>query len=222
VSDQGILRRTLKGALLVVSKTIPIPRVVVFQYNPANLRRRLAPQLMGGDAQGRSSVIMYTGAPTETIDVDVEVDAADQDSFAAAASGSLGLQPQLAAIEIMLYPGSVMVALNTALLAAGTIEIGPYPAPTVLFVWGTQRIVPVKITSYSVTEEAFDAELNPIRASISLSMQVLSYSDVSPDDPAFPLFMAYQVTKEGQAASGYAGAMVDSIRNIIGITPSSY
>jgi hypothetical protein len=92
-------------------------------------------------------------------------------------------------------------------------------APTTLFVWGSSRVVPVKITSYSVTEEAFDAELNPIRASVSLSMQVLSYSDVGPGEPAYPLFMAYQAAKERLAAQGSTGGA--SVADVLGVTPGA-
>jgi hypothetical protein len=215
----GMSRRTLRGALVVMAAGSASPRVIVFQYNPTNLRRKLAPQMVGGDAQGRSSPLSYTGAPTETIDADVEVDAADQDTFDAAASSSSGIAPQLAAIEVVLYPPSSQVTTNQALLDAGTLEIGPYVVPTTLFVWGSQRVVPVKIVTYAVTEDAFDGDLNPIRATLQLSMQVLSYSDVGPSDPAYPLFMAYQAAKESLAAKGSTAG--SSVADVLGVTPSA-
>ncbi len=208
----GMSKRTLRGALVVMAAGSSSAQVIVFQYNPANLRRRLAPQMIGGEGQSRSSPMTYTGAPTETIDADVEVDAGDQDAFAAAASGSAGIGPQLAALEVVLYPPTSQVSSAQSMLDYGTLEIGPYVAPTTLFVWGSRRVVPVKITSYSVTEDAFDGELNPIRASIQLSMQVLSYSDVAPTDPSYPLYMAYQAAKEALAAQGSTGRGVDGRR----------
>jgi hypothetical protein len=216
----GTSRRTLRGALVVMAPSSSSPKVIVFQYNPTNLRRTLAPQMVGGDAQSRSSPLSYTGAPVETIAAEIEVDAADQEAFAGAAPSSSGIAPELAAIEVVLYPPSASVTQSQALLDAGTLEIGPYVAPTTLFVWGSSRVVPVKITGYSVTEEAFDAELNPIRASISLSMQVLSYSDVGPEDQAYSLFMAYQAAKESLAAQGSTGG--SEVADVIGVSPSTY
>jgi hypothetical protein len=216
----GMSRRTLRGALVVMGSSGGAAKVVVFQYNPANIRRKLEPQMIGGESQSRSSPMTYTGAPRETIDADIEVDAADQDAFATASSTSSGIAPQLAAIEVVLYPSSSSVTTSQALLDAGTLEIGPYVAPTTLFVWGSHRIVPVKIVSYSVTEDAFDTELNPIRASIQLSMQVLSYSDVPSNDPAYPLFMAYQAAKESLAAKGSSSG--DSLGDILGVNTSTW
>lgn len=216
-SDAGVSRRTLRGALVVMPPG-GTPRVVVFQYNPTSIRRKLAPQMVGGDAQSRSSPMAYTGAPVETIEADIEVDAADQGAFAGNAPAGSGIAPELAAIEVVLYPATSRVTQSQALLDAGTLEIGPYVAPTTLFVWGSSRVVPVKITGYSVTEEAFDAGLDPIRASVSLSMQVLSYSDVGPDDPAYPLYMAYQAAKESLARQGSSGGA--SVADLIGTSPA--
>jgi hypothetical protein len=200
------LRKIVHGAL-VVSGAQGGTTVVTFQYNPVNLRRKLAPQMIGGDAQGRSSPMTYTGAPVETIDVDIEIDAADQ--IPHGSFGPDGIAPQLAAIETVLYPPSAQVKQNQALLDQGTLEIGPYVAPSVLFVWGEKRVVPVKIVSYSVTEDSFDSTLNPIRASISLSMQVLSYSDLPPGDPLYERFMTYQIAKEQLAEQGASAGSVE-------------
>jgi hypothetical protein len=42
-------------------------------------------------------------------------------------------------------------------------------APLALFVWSQHRILPVRVTDFSITEEAFDPALNPIRAKVSLA-----------------------------------------------------
>lgn len=219
-SFAGMSRRTLRGALVIMGASGASPKVIVFQYNPSSIRRKLVPQMVGGEAQSRSSPMAYTGAPIETIDADVELDAGDQDAFATAASASAGIAPQLAALEIVLYPSSTSVTASQALLAAGTLEIGPFVVPTTLFVWGSSRVVPVKIVGYAVTEEAFDGNLNPIRASVSLSMQVLSYSDVTSADPAYPLFMAYQAAKEALAARGSSDGA--SLADVLGVNPSTF
>ena len=69
-------------------------------------------------------------------------------------------------------------------------------APLTLFVWSRSRVVPVRLTEFSVTEEAFDPGLNPIRAKVSLGMRVLSVDDVGFDQKAGQLYLAYQQQKE--------------------------
>ena len=64
-------------------------------------------------------------------------------------------------------------------------------APLTLFVWSKHRIVPVRITEFSVTEEAFDPSLNPIRAKVSLGLRVLSVDDLGLQPAGGTLFMAY-------------------------------
>jgi hypothetical protein len=214
------VRRTKRGALVVMARPIPSTRTIVFQYNPTTVRRRLEPQTTGADRASRSSPLMYTGAPIETLELEVEIDAGDQQAFANGPQSTLSIQPQLAAIELLLYPSSSQVSSSEALLAAGTLEIGRYLAPTVLFVWGSQRVIPVRVTSYAITEEAFDGELNPIRARVTLALQAVSYSDTLSSDPSYSLFMAYQSLKESQAADGYAQAGTD-LTSLIGINPSS-
>jgi hypothetical protein len=212
--------KLLRGALIVVPPQGGMPVVVVFQYNPVNLRRKLTPQMIGGDAQSRASSMTYTGAPVETIDVEIEVDATDQPGQGGdLGNGPAGISPQLAAIEVVLAPTTDRVQQNLDLLNNdGTLEIGPYVAPLILFVWGEKRIVPVKITAYTVTEDGFDWKLNPIRASITLSMQVLSYSDVMDSDPAYKHFVTYQKAKEALAKQGYAS----SVKDVIGVDATRF
>ena len=75
----------------------------------------------------------------------------------------------------------------------------PMLAPFSLFVWSAARIVPVRITDFSVTEEAFDPQLNPLRAKVSLGMQVLSSTTSRFADKGGNLYMAYQRQKESLA-----------------------
>jgi hypothetical protein len=214
------VRSTKRGALVVIARPIPATRTIVFQYNPTTMRRRLEPQMVGADRASRTTPLMYTGAPVETIELEVEIDAGDQQAFPNGPQPALSIQPQLSTMELLLYPSSVRVILSEALLQVGTLEIGRYLAPTVLFVWGPQRVIPVKVSSYQVTEEAFDPDLNPIRARVSLGLQAITYSDTVPSDPSYALFMAYQALKESQAAVGYAQAPMD-LMSLIGINPSS-
>ena len=75
-----------------------------------------------------------------------------------------------------------------------------------LFVWSKNRIVPVRITDFSITEEAFDPALNPIRAKVSLGMRVLSVDDLGFEHKGGSLFMSYLQSKEQLAAKVAAGS----------------
>jgi len=193
--------RILKGALVSVSPTRPIPSVIVFQYNPDTLTRSIKPRAPGGDG-ARSEAMRLTGPPEETIKVDVEIDAVDQLEKSDGIATNLGIYPQLSALEMLTYPSSATIIANTVLLAAGTIEIVPADAPLTLFIWGAKRILPVRISDFSITEEAHDQALNPIRAKIGLGLRVLGYNDLSITNPGYYIFMAHQVVKETLSVVG--------------------
>ena len=193
--------RLLRGALVAVDATVPVPRVIVFQYNPDTLTRTLAQA--GGAAGGeRSEVLRLKGAPVETIRMDIEIDATDQLERRDATAREFGIYPQLSALETLLYPRSSTVIVNVALAAAGMIEIAPPEAPMTLLVWGPKRVLPVRVTDFGITEEAHDVALNPVRARVSLSLRVLSYNDLLPGSTGFGLFLGHQLVKETMAALG--------------------
>jgi len=187
--------RVLKGALVSVDPLSPIPGVIIFQYNPDTLTRTLKPRAAGGDS-ARAEAQRLTGPPEETIKVDIEIDAADQLETGEILASTVGIYPQLSALEMLSYPKSALVIANTALLATGVIEIIPPDAPLTLFIWGAQRILPVRVTDYAITEEAYDPALNPIRAKVGLGLRVLSYNDLSITSPGYYVFLAHQVVKE--------------------------
>ena len=95
-----------------------------------------------------------------------------------------------------MYPTSAQLFSNNNEASAGSIEIAPELAPLPLFVFGPRRVVPVRITELSITEEAFDPALNPIRAKVSLSLRVLTVDDLGFDSKGGGLFMTYLQTKE--------------------------
>jgi hypothetical protein len=192
----------LKGALVGVDPANPLASVIVFQYNPHTLSRTLQAQAAGGQGGDRSEALRLKGAPVETFKLDVEIDAADQLEKAEDNAVRMGIYPQLAALEMLLYPKSSVVIANTALLALGTLEVIPPLAPFTLFIWGPKRVLPVRLTDFSVTEEAHDPKLNPLRARVSLGLRVLSYSDLPVTHPGYHLFLAHQVVKETMAVIG--------------------
>jgi hypothetical protein len=197
--------RLLKGAIVAVDLASNQRNTIVFQYNPETLSRSLQPQMVGGEQGQHSPVVRFTGAPVETINLEVMIDAADQLESGEQTALNLGIYPQLTALATLLYPHSQQVIQNSQLLEQGSIEIGPYTAPLTLFVWGGNRVLPVLLTGLSSREELFDSHLNPIRATVTLNMRALSYSDLNKDHKGYHLFLAYQKAQEVMARQGLSG-----------------
>ena len=192
----------LKGAIIGVDIFNPLASVVLFQYNPETLTRSLTartPQRSQAQPGARSEQMRLAGPPEETIQLDIEIDATDQLEEANLSATQLGIYPALASLEMLLYPKALAMITNEALLKGGIKEVSAPKAPLTLFVWGFKRVLPVKISSFSVTEQAFDPGLNPIQAKVSLSMTVLNYQDLGLLTPGGALFMAHQVAKEAMA-----------------------
>jgi hypothetical protein len=199
--------RLVKGGIVLVDPDSgAVQKIIVLQYNPDTLTRTLQPQAVkeGGD---RSEALRLTGPPIETIKLDAEIDATDQLEAADTQATQLGIYPLLASLEMIVYPSSAQLQANNALAQSGTLEIAPMIAPLSLFIWSKNRIVPVRLTDFSITEEAFDPALNPIRAKVSLGMRVLSVNDLGFNVKGGSLFMAYQQQKEKLAAQSATGAL---------------
>lgn len=191
-----------KGALVVIDPFDPTPKVIAFQYNPETLSRTLEAQTAG---EAELDALRMAAPPVESIKLEAELDATDQLEAGDQGAEEHGLHPQLAILELLLYPSSARVIANTILLTVGTLEVQPPQAPMVLFIWGPQRILPVRVSELSIAEEAYDPRLNPIRAKVSLGLRVLSYHDLPRTHPGYALFLAHQVTKEAMALVARAG-----------------
>jgi hypothetical protein len=193
--------RVLKGGLVLLDPdtfTVLPNGVIVLQYNPDTLSRTL--KIQGAEEGGdRSEALRLKGPPVETLKLDAEIDATDQLEVSDQNTIQNGIFPQLAALETIIYPSSSTLQNNFNLSQAGTLEIMPVMTPLTLFVWSANRIVPVRITDFSITEEAFDPTLNPIRAKVSLGMRVLSVDDLYFTDKGGSLYMVYQQQKESLA-----------------------
>lgn len=190
-----------RGAILSFDPTIGTPTgtPIMFQYNPEKLTRTLKPQAVG-EQPDRTEIFRLKGPPIETIKGEVEIDATDQLAAADPLTMRLGIQPQLSALELLVYPESAVLIANEVLSQIGTVEILPMQSALTVFVWNLSRITPVRITDIDITEEAFDPKLNPIRAKVSLGMRVLNVNDVGFQTPAGALYLTYQLTKEAMAA----------------------
>jgi hypothetical protein len=197
--------RLVKGAIVGIDPFNPLASVVSFQYNPDTMTRQIEAQTTGDSGGDRGEALRLKGAPIETITLDIEIDATDQLEQGSALAVGNGIYPQLSALEMLVYPKSSLVIANTVLLAVGTIEIIPPAAPFTLFVWGPQRVLPVRVASFSITEEAYDVKLNPTRAKVSLGLRVLSYNDLPITHPGYALFLAHQVAKETMATLNTVG-----------------
>lgn len=203
--------RILKGGLVLVDPaTSAVQRIIVLQYNPDTLSRSFQVQSVGAGGD-RSEALRLKGPPVETIKVEAEIDATDQlespDQGRNRVATQFGISPQLAALETIIYPTSGRLQSNNSLAQAGTLEIAPMESPLTLFVWGKTRIVPVRVTELSITEEAFDTALNPMRAKVSLGLRVLSVDDLSFNHKGGNLFMTYLRQKEQLAAMIQGGAL---------------
>jgi len=197
----------LKGAIVVIDPDSGIvQRVIPLQYNPDGITRTLAPQGMA-DTGDQMEAMRLTGPPIETVKLEAEIDAADlldqPDQHAEIVE--VGLMGHLAALELLTYPSSGSIVANDAMASFGTLEIAPVAAPQPLFVWGRHRVLPVRLTEFTVNEEMFDTRLQPIRAKITLTMRVLSSNDIGLNRKVGSLFMNYLRQKESLASRQSSG-----------------
>jgi hypothetical protein len=203
--------RLVKGGIVTMDPdTSAIKSVIALQYNPDSLSRTLQIQAMPGGQDGvRVDVLRLRGPAVETIKLEAELDAIDQLEFPKKFPNVVqyGLLPQLSQLEMLINPSVETLQADDAMANAGTLEIIPLEQPLTLFVWSKSRVVPVRLTEFSVTEEAFDPQLNPIRAKISLSLRVLSVDDLGFSHPGGRMFMTYLGNKE-QLASKAANVAI--------------
>jgi hypothetical protein len=190
---------TVRGGLVLVDPVTGGPiRTIPFQYNPDTLTRTLQPQGIGNEPGDRLEPLRLKGPPHESVKLDAEFDAAEQldqpDQHPREAAN--GLYPVLSALEMSIYPASARLLSENALAGTGVIEVAPLEAPLILLVLGRKRVIPVQITEFSVTEEAFDSSLNPIRAKVSLGARVLTVNDIGFDNPAGQFYLKYHQQKE--------------------------
>lgn len=206
--------KLIKGGLVVLAPGGgPVQRTVALQYNPETLSRTYQVQGVGGDGGGeRAQPFRLKGPAIESIKLDAEIDATDQLEFPDSNANVVahGIAPQLALLEALVNP-SVDELLNLAAQSEkGTLEILPPEAPLVLFVWGKNQVVPVRVTEFSVIEEAFDPALNPLRARVSLGLRVLSTEDLGFKHKGGGMFISHLRTRETLAGKA-GGATLASL-----------
>ena len=172
--------KIIKGALIAIGpnsrKPISDKNSFVFQYNPEKLTREISyPKYEDTIAVIKKNKLER---PIETIHLTLELDATDQlekpEQYQHTAE--YGLLPSLNVLESMMFPSREL--------------------PVIIFQWGPKRTIPVRLTSYKITEEAFDQNLNPIRVKIDLCMQVLGASDFKSGSVGHEIYKNYQTQKE--------------------------
>ena len=202
--------RLIKGGIVLIDpETSAVQRTITLQYNPDTITRTLQVQGAGSESGNRSEALRLKGPPVETFKLDAEIDATDQLEFPNENPNVIeyGIHPHLAVLENIIYPTSSQLLSNNRLAQSGTLEISPMQAPLTLFIWSKNRILPVRLTEFSITEEAFDTSLNPIRAKVSLRMRVLSVDDLGFNHNGGSLFMAYLQQKERLAEMNRGGVI---------------
>jgi hypothetical protein len=198
--------RLTRGALVSVDPVTGQRTVIAFQYNPETLTRSLSPNAMGGEGGDKVEVYRLKGPPAETITLNIEIDATDKLEEADSDTVEVGIYPILSALELLVYPKLDTIRENARRAQQGEIEIIPPEAPTLYFVWGSaiHRVLPVRITSFSITEEAHDLALNPTRARVDLSLQVLSTLDFRQDQRGYQVFDQHHQDKQSLAGRYHA------------------
>jgi len=198
--------KLLKGALIQFSAPmlVPIPNIIVFQYNPENMTRTLKPwsvaraEAATGEKDKLEALLAQPYDPQETFSLNLELDAADALEFPDSHPVAVvsGVADRIAAMEMLLYPpgdsalgGLLNVSIDVSIGAGGiSASVGGDAAaftaakrkqvPIVLFFWGPGRVVPVRVTSFQVEEQAFSPLLYPIRAKVALGLSIMNPYDL--------------------------------------------
>lgn len=203
--------KLIKGGLVVLAPGGGAVRnTIALQYNPDSLTRSYQVQGVGGDGGAeRAQPFRLKGPAIETIKLEADIDATDQlehpDNNANAVA--FGIGPQIALLEALVNPSVEEILAVAAATQNGTLEILPPEAPLVLFVWSKNRVVPVRVTDFSVTEEAFDPSLNPIRAKVSLGLRVLSTDDLGFTHKGGTMFLSYLRVRETLATKAGSASL---------------
>lgn len=200
----------LKGGIILFDvESEQVTRLLPMMVNPSSMRRSFESKRVDGGSAGMLAPLRLTGPAVESIDVEVQLDAADAilrgyagvpQSGTGSAAAAEGVRPWIAALQMLVTPTSAAIRSNEALQASGALEIVPMAQPLTLFVWGANNLLPVVITSLSVNEEMFDPRLIPVKAKVSLGMKSLSVDELGVGTKAGAYYMAYLQAVERRAA----------------------
>ncbi|WP_372530473.1 hypothetical protein AB8810_23815 [Xanthomonas sp. NCPPB 3005] len=226
----------LRGVLVEYSGDFigPIPNIVFFQFNPEQLARSIIipePPAANTGARTRQREPAQTPSPpSESFTVSAHFSAADDLGSGGAVSAIprvFGIGPQLAALEKMVYPaaplggllGQAIDAVGSALglSANATPPTRPTPRevlPRILFIWGPSRVLPVRIKSMTITEQKFDAFLNPVQAEVQIGLEVITFNRRSSDKVGQGALAYTRAIKDVQAVANLAKSVQSAIEII--------
>jgi hypothetical protein len=118
----------------------------------------------------------------ESISFEIRLDATDKLNEGDTITEQFGIAPQISTLELMVHPKSesLLGAALDALLGSpdGFSFTGTEKPPMILFIWGRKRVLPVNINSMNITETEFSTDLNPIRATVSVSLTVIEGANI--------------------------------------------
>jgi hypothetical protein len=227
-----------------------LPNVVVFQFNPETITHAWteqtappAPQGTPQDPAKHVSALATTGDPGESfsftlmLDSDQQIVDGGSDPVGAALASVSGVYSRLAALEMLQFPnkpasGGLVGGVSAAASAAGvgasagsaqSASVPPAMVPIVIFIWGAFRIVPVRVTAFSVTEKQFDALLNPTHAEAQITLTVLTPDDLAnvPDTLAGVAQAAYTYTQGVREVAALAN-LGEAAASILGMLPTPF
>jgi len=164
-------------------------RLIPFRFNPEGLSRSIAVeggQRSTGVETGQGAAAAPSGegpaataaAVKESFTIHIRLDFADRDPSLSTLDEALGIAPEIAAIEDLMYPAQSDSEANSDGSEAVRAES---PRPTVLLVWGRHRVVPVRIASLKIDESVYNTELNPVRAELEVALEVLGEAEARAD-----------------------------------------
>lgn len=180
--------KVLRGAFVEYGLSLP-PLLFAFQFNPETLTRSRTATYTpagadgngagcreGSEAQQRACLAQVQ-VSEETIGLTLNLDATDEINDGSGLAGQFGIGPQLSVLELMIYPKTdQLFGFPIGNLLGGADQFGAAQAPTIpilLFVWGRSRVMPVVMTSLSITEQEYFPDLSPKRATVAVQLKVL-------------------------------------------------
>jgi hypothetical protein len=160
-----------------------VPTIVIFQYNPTEVTRTFRSESGESGQPGGGAALNAANPAQEEYSLKLELDATDGLEHEGPLTTAFGISPRLAALEMLMQPvGSSLGGLVGGLLGGGGATIPAGKLPLILFMWGPTRLTPVRLTSLTIHETAFDELLNPIHATADLGLKVLRTVDLAEDD----------------------------------------
>lgn len=236
---------SMRGALVSFTTSFIglMPDVIVFQFNPESITHTwtAAPAADATDKDSKPNPLAVKGVPGETFSFTLAVDSNDDianggaNPIPAVLAEASGVYPRLAALEMLQYPtgssgggllGGVSASISSSGLGLSTpsssasTTVPQSQVPTVLFIWGPQRIVPVRVTALTITERLYDSLLNPSHAEAQITLKVLTPDEiVSVDGPMQQLASIAYVYTQGLRQVQALANLGDAVSSILGMLP---